>query len=251
MKISTTVITFNEEENIKKCIESVKSFSDEIILVDSGSTDKTVEIAKRLNCKIFKRKFDNYAKQKNFAISKTKNDWIFSIDADEVASEELVKEIDFRFHEVDTADAYSIPRKNFILGKFIKHTRWQPELDRHVWLFNKTKAKWVGDVHEEVQVNGRVGKMKSAKLHYQDKTISEFLSKLDKYSEIEAEILFKNKKRFSLLKAILQVKYNFFIRYIYRLGFLDGWRGFVLSYLMAIYHFEIWMKLWHLQEKTD
>lgn len=247
-KISTTIITFNEEESIEKCLKSVEKFSDEIIIVDSGSTDRTVKIAKRFTNKIYTRKFDNYANQKNFAASKANNDFVFSIDADETASDELINEIknlDF------TYAAYSIPRKNYILGKFIKYTRWQPELDRHVWLFNKTRAKWVGVVHEEIEVNGKVGKIKNAKLHYQDKTITRFIEKLDKYSELEANILYKKNIKFNFLKAILQIKYNFFVRYIYRLGFLDGWRGFVLSYLMAIYHFQIWIKLWHLQQKTN
>lgn len=250
MKISTTIITFNEEENIERCIKSVKAFSDEIIVVDSGSSDSTVKLATKLGAKVYVRKFDNFANQKNFAISKTHGEWIFSIDADEVVTDELGSEI-VQSIKSGKYNAYSIPRKNHILGAFIKYSRWQPELDRHVWLFRKNKSKWVGNVHEEITVKGKIGKINSCKEHYQDKTIKDFLNKLNRYSEIESDILYKNKIKFSFLKLIVQTKYNFLVRYIYRLGFLDGWRGFVLSCLMAFYHFQIWIKLWQKQQNLD
>jgi len=240
MKLSATIITLNEEDNLSRALASIKQLADEIILVDSGSTDKTLQIAKKYKAKIYKRKFDNYANQKNFAESKATGDWILSLDADEEITKELSKEIDSRLRGNDKeVVAFSIPRRNIILGKEIKHTRWQKELDRQVWLWKKGKAKWIGDVHEELEINGDVGKLKHAKMHYQYKTITEFLIMMNKYSSLDA----KNKK-FNVLSLLLQPTYNFLVRYVYRLGFLDGWRGFMLSFLMAVYHFELHVKIW-------
>jgi glycosyltransferase involved in cell wall biosynthesis len=244
-KISVTVITLNEEGSIAKCLTSVKNFADEIIVVDSGSKDKTVEISRQMGAKVYSRVFDNYANQKNYALQKTTGDWVFSIDADEEATQELVSEIKSKLStHGDLCVAYSIPRKNIIFGKFIKYSRWQPELDRHVWLWKKQKGNWVGDVHEEVYVNGEVGKLSNAKIHYQYKSVSQFAEMMNRYSEREAKYLTKKGVKFSYLKLIFQPIYNFLVRYFYRLGFLDGWRGFVLSYLMAVYHLELWIKVW-------
>lgn len=242
MKLTVTIITLNEEKHLPKALQSIESLAGEIILVDSGSTDKTLSIAKKKGCKIYTRKFDNYANQKNFAASKAKGDWILSLDADEEIAPELateIRQIPDQARDDGGVVAYSIPRRNIILGKEIKHTRWQPELDRHVWLWRKGKAKWVGEVHEELKVDGKIGKLKHSKIHYQYETVSEFLEMMNRYSTRES----KNKE-FKLYNLLLQPIYNFIVRYFYRLGFLDGWRGFVLSFLMAIYHLEVQVKIW-------
>lgn len=241
--LSVTIITLNEEQIIGKCIDSVKDIADEIILVDSKSTDKTVSIAKEMGCKVFVREFDNYANQKNYAASKAKNNWILSIDADETIEKELAREIKKKITN-SIYDGFLIPRKNIILGKFIKYSRWQPNLDSHIWLWKKDKGKWIGDVHEELVVKGSVGRLKHAKIHNTHDTISKFWDMMDRYSEIDANKLVKQGKKFSLFQLIFQPSYNFLVRYFYRFGFLDGWRGFVLSYLMTIYHFQVWVKLW-------
>ena len=237
MKLSVTVITLNEEKNLAKCLSSVKNLAGEIIIVDSGSTDETIEIAKKFKAIVFSRKFDNYSNQKNFAAGKVSGDWILSVDADEEISSELSNEIRVVIKDHSNV-AYSIPRKNVIFGKFVRFTRWQPELDRHVWLWKKGMGKWVGDVHEELQINGRVGKLKNPKIHYQYETVTEFLEMMNTYSNLEV------KRKFSYLKLFWDPLYNFFVRYFYRLGFLDGWRGFILSYLMGIYYLEVWVKAW-------
>lgn len=244
--ISVSIITLNEEKFIEKSIESVKNLTDDIVVVDSGSKDQTVEIAQKLGAKVYKRDFDNFANQKNFASEKAKNAWILSLDADEIVTKELGDEI----AEAVTKginDAYSIPRENIIFGKKIKYTRWQPELDRHVWLWKKNKGHWVGRVHEEVEVYGSIGKIKNPKIHYQYNTVNEFFEMMDKYSELEAAESFKKyktKKWKYILLSIFNPIYNFFVRYFYRLGFLDGWRGFVLSYLMAIYEINVSVKIY-------
>lgn len=243
--LSVTIITLNEEKYLPRCLESIKNLADEIILVDSGSTDKTVSIAKEFNAHIYIRKFDTYAQQKNFAAQKASGEWILSLDADEVVSPEL-KQIIKKYitNKNHSFSGFSIPRRNIIFGKFIRFTRWQPELDRHVWLWKNGRGKWVGDIHEEVEVDGVVGKLKYPKVHFQYETVMEFLAMMNRYSEIQAQELVRKEMKFSALKLIGDPFYNFFVRYIYRFGFFDGWRGFVLSFLMAIYHIEVWIKVW-------
>lgn len=245
MKLSATVITLNEEKDLPRCLSSLKNLVDETIVVDCGSRDKTVEIAKKFGAKVYKRTFDTYSNQKNFASSKARGNWILSVDADEVISSKLASEIKSRVSgHGPPITAYSMPRKNIIFGKFIKYTRWQPELDRHIWLYKKDKGKWLGDVHEEVVAKGEVGKLENAKIHYQYETVKEFLEMMNRYSELDAQEMVKNGVKFSFLRFLFEPIYNFLVRYFYRFGFLDGWRGFTLSYLMAIYHLELWVKIW-------
>lgn len=241
--LSATIITLNEEKDLNACLTSLKGWVDEIVIVDCGSKDKTLEIAAKFGSKIFTREFDNFASQKNFAAKKTMGEWILSVDADEVIEKELAAEI-VEAVKSNRYYGYSIPRKNIILGRIIKHARWDAELDRHVWLWKKNQGKWIGDVHEEVVVKGNVGKLKNAKIHNQYETVPEFFDMVNRYSEFEAQILLKKGKKFSYPTLFFQTIYNFLVRFVYRLGFLDGWRGFVLSYLMAIYHFIVWVKVW-------
>lgn len=249
MKLSVVVITLNEAKTLSKALNSVKNLADEIVVVDSGSTDATVKIAIEFGAKVFFRSFDNYANQKNFAAGKAKGNWILSLDADEEISPGLAKEIDFELRtKRPELRAYSIPRRNIIFGEYIKYTRWQPELDRHVWLWSKGKGKWVGDVHEEVVVDGKIGKLKNPKIHRQYQTVSEFVEMMNRYSDLEADQKVRTGTNFSLGRFFFEPIYNFKVRLFYRLGFLDGWRGFVLSYLMAIYSLNVWIKIWERQK---
>lgn len=241
MKLSTIIITKNEEENIKRCLESIKDISDEIIVVDSGSTDNTLKIAKKYNAKIYKRKFDTFDKQKNFASSKAKGDWIFSLDADEEASKNLQMEIISRIKDTKY-DGFLIPRRNIILGKEIRHTRWSPDI--HIWLWRRGKGKWTKGVHSEVKVDTVVGRFEHAKIHYQYETVTEFLDMVNSYTRQEAEERKEKGVSFSYFRLFFDPALSFFRRFIYKRGFLDGWRGFVLSYLMAVYHMSIWVKIW-------
>lgn len=246
-KISVVMITLNEEKDLPSALKSVKKLADEIVVVDSGSTDKTVEIAKKFGAKVYEREFDNYANQKNFALSKAKGDWVLALDADEEISPELSQEIRARIkNDKDYYIAYSMPRKNIILGKFIRYSRWQPEFERHsIWLFQKDKGRFVGDVHEKVVLErGEIGRLENSKIHYQYETVAQFMGMMNRYSELEAGQKVKEGNKFSLFRLFFDPLYNFLVRYFYRLGFLDCWRGFVLSYLMAIYYLEVWVKVW-------
>ena len=242
MKLTVTIITFNEEKNIKRCLSSVKGLADEIILVDSGSTDKTLEIAEGFGAKIYKRKFDSdFSAQKNYAASKANGEWLFSLDADEIVPDALAKEIKEAIKN-DKYDGYLVGRRNHILGKEIKHSRWSP--DKHIWLWKKAKGSWRGRIHEEVVVKGKVGELKNSKQHYQHETVGEFFEMTNKYSSYDARELAREGEKHSFLKMIYFSKLSFFRRYIYKLGFLDGWRGFILAYLMGIYRLSTRVKLW-------
>ena len=245
-KISATVITLNEEENIAKCLESLKSLVDEIILIDSGSKDRTVEIAKEFGARIYGRRFDDYKSQKNFALSKTSNDWILSVDADEVIPKALTDEIKEVLPETKFA-GFLIPRRNFILGGEIKHSRWSP--DKHIWVWRKSKGKWEGEVHEEVFVEGSVGELKNAKIHYQDKTIFSFISKNTRYAKLEAVKKYRAGQRFSIISFFWDPIFEFSVRYIYKKGYLDSWRGLVLVLFMAIYKIQVNLNLFFISSK--
>lgn len=245
MKLSVTIIAFNEEKDLSRAITSVRGLADEVVVVvDSKTIDKTKEVAEHLGARTFVREFDTFANQKNFAARLAKGDWILPLDADEIVSKELADEIKDAVKS-DEFDAYLIPRRNFLLGAEIKHTRWSP--DKHIWLWRKGKGKWVGEIHEEVIVEGKVGELKNAKIHYQYKTVSEFLKMMNAYTEMIAEEIVKKGKKFSYFRFFFDPTLSFFRRFIYKKGFLDGWRGFILSYLMAIYRMTTWIKVWENQ----
>lgn len=230
---------------IEGCLRSLMKWAWEIVLVDSGSKDKTLEIARKYGCKIYQRRFDDFASQKNFALSKTSGEWVLSIDADERIPEELAEEISLAIQS-EKYQGYLIPRRNFILGGEIKHSRWSP--DKHVWLWKKGYGRWVGEVHEEVVVDGNVTELKSAKLHYQDKTVKEFIRTNNHYSTLLSQKMYDSGIRFSFLRMVKATAFEFIVRFFYKLGFLDGWRGVVLAVLMAYYQLQVWLKLYRLQK---
>lgn len=244
--ISAIIIVLNEEDKIANALKSLQGLVDEIIVVDSGSTDKTVEIAKEMGAKVYFREFDNFAIQKNWAASYANNKWILSLDADEEIPAKLADEIKEAIKN-EKAKGYLIPRRNFILGKEIKHSRWSP--DKHIWLWQKEYGKWEGDVHEEVKVLGEIRELKNSKIHHSHQTISEFLASNNLYSSLLAHSMQKKGTKFSLFKMLWNALFEFNIRYFYKMGFLDGWRGFVLSYLMVIYQLTVWIKLWELNQE--
>lgn len=244
--ISAILITLNEQENISQALESLKNLADEIIIVDSGSKDKTLEIAKKFDTKIYFRKFDNFANQKNFALSKVTNEWVLALDADEEIPIALTEEIKDAVLDEQYA-GYLIPRRNFILGAEIKYSRWSP--DKHIWLWKKDLGKWVGDIHEEVVISGEIGLLNNSKIHNSHKTVGEFMQANNFYSSMEAKMLFKAKTHYSFWNMLGEALFEFFIRFFYKKGFLDGIRGFALSYLMGIYKIVVWIKLRELERE--
>lgn len=242
--ISVTIITLNEQANIEKAIKSVLDLADEIIVVDSGSKDKTVELAEKLGAKVFFKEFADFASQKNYAASKATKEWVLSLDPDEEISPSLSEEIRSAVSN-NLYDGFLIGRKNFILKKEIKYSRWSP--DEHIWLWKKDHGEWEGLVHEEIKLKGNIGKLIHKKIHHQSDNITDFMKSNNFYSGFEAEDRFKKGEKFSLLKLFYDPVYEFLIRFVYKLGFLDGKVGFILAYIMAIYKITVSVKIYQLQ----
>jgi len=248
-KLSVMVITWNEERNIQECLESVK-WADEIILVDQQSTDKTVEIARRYTDKIFITENKGVCDpDRMFAISKTSNDWVFYLDADERVSEELKEEIiSLLKSPAAKPDAYYIYRKTFFLGKWIKGCGWYISLIR---LFKKGKVVFSGMIHQDGQALGSAGHLKGHILHYSYRNLNEYIEKFNRYTSIIAQEEYKKGKRANWLNfmAFLFLKpvYIFAKKYILQRGFSDGFRGFLISFSAALGVFVSYIKLWEQQ----
>jgi glycosyltransferase involved in cell wall biosynthesis len=242
--LSVVIITFNEERNLRRCLESVKHFADEIIVVDSGSTDGTVAIAGEYSARIVQHPFAGYGEQKNFATAQAVNDLILSLDADEVVSEQLQNSI-VEIKNKHAHNVYEMPRLTNYCGKWIKHCGWYP--DRQTRLYDRTKGKWEErKVHEYWQATSdedKKGLLKGDLLHYSFATTSEHLKKIEKYTELAARAAVSEGKSTSLLKIWLSPKWHFFSEYIILLGFLDGFYGYVICRLSAYAAFVKYSKI--------
>lgn len=248
MKITATVITLNEERNIADALKSL-TWADEIVVVDSESTDRTVEIARKFTDRIFVRSWPGYAQQKNFAAEQAANDWIFNLDADERISDELAREIENLKHRsaLDAA-AFEMPRRTWYLDRWIKHSGWYP--DYKLRLYDRTRGRWVGDfVHESVSVDGRVERLAGNLLHYTVRNSSDHHQRLDRYTTLAAREQFSNGKRTSIASLLLSPAGSFFRSYILRRGFLDGIPGLAIACFAAHYVFLKNLKLWEMSKQ--
>ncbi|HUK91548.1 MAG TPA: glycosyltransferase family 2 protein [Blastocatellia bacterium] len=243
MKITATIITLNEEINIKAAIESL-TFADEIVVVDSGSTDRTVELARENTDQVFVNSWPGYAAQKNFAADRASNDWIFNLDADERVSPELAREIQSVKDGPDpSAQAFEMPRLCFYLGRWIKHSGWRP--DYKTRLYDRRVASWKGDfVHESVNVQGRTGRLGGDLLHYTARSASEHHLRMDRYTTLAAQEALSQGKTTSVLSIIFSPLTAFIRSYVFRLGFLDGAPGLAIAYFAAHYVFLKEIKIW-------
>ncbi|HUJ49860.1 MAG TPA: glycosyltransferase family 2 protein [Bryobacteraceae bacterium] len=235
MKISAAIITYNEERNIARALESLRC-CDEIVVVDSGSTDRTVELATKLGARVLDMAWRGYAGQKNYASECCENDWVLSLDADEALSEALEAEIWQIKKNGPEFDAYTMPRLAQYLGRWILHSGWYP--DRKIRLFHRQHAKWVGNfVHESVVVEGRVGHLNANILHFTCSSLSEHLRTLDRYTTLAAEQLVSQKAEIGWKELALDPAWTFFRTYVLQRGFLDGYEGLAIAYMAAFYNF--------------
>ncbi len=229
IKLSCVIITFNEEKNIGACIKSVQHVVDEIIVVDSFSNDNTVGIAQSLGAKVFYKRFNGFGEQKAYAVDQASFDWILSVDADEVLSTELQTSI-LEVKQHPLFDGYDMSILTNYCGKWIKHCGWYPK--HKLRLLDKTKGHInLNKVHEGFEMNASnspIGLLKGDLLHYSYKTISEHSRKIQLYTELAAKTMAEKGASIPLLKIILGPKWTFFYLYIIRLGFLDGYWGYVL-----------------------
>jgi glycosyltransferase involved in cell wall biosynthesis len=247
MSLSVILITKNEEANLKDCLESV-SFADEIIVVDSQSSDKTQEIARSFGAKLeITSDWPGFGLQKNRALSLATQDWVLSIDADERVTPELKQEILATIASPKAADCYAIPRSSWYCGRFMKHSGWYPDyVDR---LFKRGTARFSEHlVHEHLLPEGSKGKLKHHFLHYSFRDFSQVLRKVDTYSSALAEQSFKQGKRSSVCKAFWHAVWAFIRTYIFRLGFLDGPQGLALAISNAEGTYYRYIKIWLLQQ---
>ena len=235
MKITATIITLNEERKIARAIESLRC-ADEILILDSGSTDRTVELAVNLGARVVEGGWLGFAAQKNRAAEQASHDWILSLDADEALSEALEGEIWNIKKHGPSYDAYTMPRMAQYLGKWILHSGWYP--DRKVRLYDRRKAKWVGDfVHESVVVEGRIGSLESSILHFTCDSISEHIKTMERYTTLAAQELAARKGRIAVSRMALDPPWTFVKTYFLQRGFLDGVEGLILAYMAAFYTF--------------
>jgi len=242
-KISACIISFNEEQNIEDCLKSLERVADEIILVDSLSTDRTVEIASRYTDKIYDQKFLGHIEQKNLAVSKAQHDWILSLDCDERLSSELESSIlAIREQLKDHQCAYRMARKTFYIYRWLNHC-WYP--DKKVRLFNKHKAYWGGtNPHDKVIVReGRIIDLRGDLLHYTCNSISQHLQTIDNFTEISAREIIAAGKRVYFFDPLAHGIWTFIQLYIFKRGFLDGLAGFIVSVLSFTYTFVKYSKV--------
>ena len=234
IKLSVVIITLNEEATIERCIQSVKDIADEIVVVDSLSTDNTVSIAKQLGAKIVLQPFTDYVTQRTLATEAAANDWIYSIDADEALSPELSQSI-LAVKQNPQYKHYNHNRCTNYCGKWIRHGRWYP--DKKTRLFDRTNGKWAGlKVHEYWQPvdNSPVGNLKGDLLHYSFNSISDHIRQIEKFSELSARAAVERGKDCSILKIWLVPKWKFITDYIIRAGFLDGYWGYLVCKLSSM-----------------
>jgi len=235
LKISATIITYNEERNLPRAIESLRC-ADEVLVVDSGSSDRTVELAQKLGARVIESQWLGYAKQKNFAAERASHDWILSLDADESLSEALEAEIWGLKKGAPDCDAYTMPRLARYLGRWIRHSGWYP--DRKVRLYHRAKAHWEGDfVHESVKVAGPVGDLQGNLLHFTCDSLAEHMRTMDRYTTLAAEQLVEAGRRVSWARLIFEPPWTFFRTYVLQAGFLDGVEGVAIANMAALYNF--------------
>jgi len=230
-KLSVYIIAFNEEEKIKQALESVK-WADEIIVADSFSTDNTAVIAKKYGARVIQIPFDGFGKLRNKAIEACSHNWIFSLDSDERSTKQAREEIQKIINSQYSLDAYYVPRRNYFMGKWIKHAGFYPDF-RQPQLFRKQALKFKNDmVHERYEVisNKECGYLKSFINQVPFKNLEEVIHKANRYSTLGAEKLLETDKEPGMLKALLHGFWAAFSMYFLKLGFLDGWPGFVIAF---------------------
>ncbi|WP_282073590.1 glycosyltransferase family 2 protein [Polaribacter atrinae] len=245
-KITAIIPTLNEEIHIADAIKSV-SFADEIIVIDSYSTDKTIEIAEKLPVKIIKRKFDDFSSQKNFAIDQATHNWIYILDADERVTPEVEKEILEAVKNPKNFVGFYVRRTFYFCEKKVNYSGFQR--DKVIRLFLKKYGKYKGVVHERIVANGKIGFLKNKIDHFSYRNYDHYISKMNHYAAIRAKELHERGAKVNIYHVMIKPTARFFIHYIVRLGFLDGFTGFLVAKTQAYGVLTRYIKLWLLNNK--
>jgi len=250
-KLSVVLATFNEQDNLKHCLNSVRNLADEIIVVDGSSTDKTRQIAETFTHKVFKVSNPPiFHINKQRAVNKAKSEWVLQLDADERLTLNLRKEIKEVITNPNSKAGYYIPRKNFFLSRFLTKGGQYP--DYVIRLFQKNKGKFpCKSVHEQIKITGPVGHLKNPLLHYSDPNFSRYMTRFNRYTNLEAQKLQKSKTKTSFILFLdyffLKPITWFFSTYFRHKGFMDGLPGFIFSFMSSIRFPITYLKLWELK----
>lgn len=246
-RLSVIIITKDEQDNIKDCLESVK-WADEIIVVDSGSTDQTEAICREYTDKFYVRDWPGFGVQKQRALELATYDWVLSIDADERVTPELQKEIESIINVDPIRSGYQIPRLSYYLGKGIRHAGWYP--DYILRLVQRSRAHFSEDiVHERLVVDGGVDRLSSHFMHFPHKDIAHHFQKINQYSSLSAEKMFKEGRSTNWIAIFAKPVFGFFRAYVLRKGFLDGWHGLAVSVSTSMLIYLKYIKLKERQRK--
>lgn len=251
-QLSVSIITFNEEKNIARCLDSVKDIANEIVVIDSLSTDNTENICKQYGVKFFSQKFLGYIEQKNFALYHCKYNYVLCLDADECLSSELIESIKAAKNNNFKFDSYTMNRCSNFCGKWIKYGSWYP--DRKLRLFNKQKGKWAGvNPHDKIEMHQGCTQnlLKGDLLHYSYYTIEEVLAQNNKFTTIQAKAMLQQGKRSNIFKLFVNPLVAFINGYIFKLGFLNGSDGFFIASTIAYHTMVKYYKLMRLQQTTS
>lgn len=240
--ISAVILAKNEEKNIKKCLSTV-SWCDEMIVIDDESTDKTVEIARKMGAKVYIRHLDDFSEQRNFGLKKAKGAWILFIDADEVISRILWYEIMEHINQPDNeTNGYYLKRVDVIWGRELKHGETGDK--KFLRLARKDTGRWEGKVHEKWIIKGDIVSLNNPLYHYPHQSVEEFLKEINYYTDLRAQELFENNKKADLTSILLYPLSKFIQNYFCKLGFLDGLPGLIISLIMSFHSFLVRGKLW-------
>jgi glycosyltransferase involved in cell wall biosynthesis len=245
-KISAVLITYNEEEKVQRALRSLEPVCDEIVVVDSYSSDGTVETCRHYTDRVLLKTWEGYCGQKQFATDQASHDWILSLDGDEMLSPQLAQELLEWKAKGSSRKGYYLPRKTFFMGRWIEHTTWYP--DWQLRLFRKDSGRWEGRrVHESVKVTGPTGRFKGQIYHHTYASFSEYLEQLEHFSSLAAQDHFDGGGRAGWTHFLIHPPAIFVKNYLLRRGFLDGMPGLAVSFLAAVSTLFKYLKLWEFQ----
>jgi glycosyltransferase involved in cell wall biosynthesis len=250
IKISAVIITFNEERNIVRCLQSLEGIADEIVVVDSYSADATEKLCRQFDVQFLQHPFEGYMQQKSWACNQAKYDYILQLDADEQLSEELRRSI-LAVKSDWKADGYSFNRLTNYIGKWIRHSGWYPDTKLRLW--DRRKGAWSGiNLHESIKMNDYavVAKLKGDLLHFSYYSIQQHLNQINSFTEIAAKEGVAKGKNTSLVVIVFKVIWKFKRDYFFKLGFLDGYYGFVVCAMSAYTAFVKYLKMREIKRNT-
>ena len=249
--ITAVVLAKNEEKNLPRCLKNL-DWVKEVIVIDDYSSDNTKKIAEKFGAKVYRKRLADFESQRNWALQKVKTSWVLMIDPDEEVTSEFRQEVEKVIKE-DKFDGFKFPRKNIIFGKWMRYTGWYPDWQLH--LFKTKRGKYVGKVHEQVVLDGKIGVLNASLIHYNYHSISQYLQKLDRYTNLEAEEKVRGGYKFRYQDLLVKPAEEFFRRFFAEEGWKDGVHGLGLSLLQAFSELVVYLKVWEKEgfkkEKID